>query len=209
MMEMPKPTEAHDVFHKMAGSWTGEETMYPSPWDPAGGKSVARTNSRVGVDGFALIGDYEQERGGHVTFRGHSVVTFDKNAGEYAMYWVDSMGMPGETFRRRLDGDTLTLVSHNPMGHAKLSYDMAVPDRLGCRMETSQDGIIWQPMFDSTYKKNPPPPPPAPPAKKPAPPAKKPAPPAKKKPVVKAKPVAKKAPVAKKKPAGKKAKARR
>ena len=163
MMEMPKPTDEHNVFHKMAGSWTGEETMYPSPWDPAGGKAVARTSSRVGVDGFALIGDYEQERGGNVTFRGHSVVTFDKNAGEYVMYWVDSMGMPGEAFRGRLDGSSLSLVSRNAMGHAKLTYDVSTPERLGCRMETSQDGVIWQPMFDSTYVKNPPPPPPPPP----------------------------------------------
>ena len=68
MMEMPKPTEEHNVFHKMAGSWTGEETMYPSPWDPAGGKAVARTSSRVGVDGFALIGDYEQSCGARSRF---------------------------------------------------------------------------------------------------------------------------------------------
>lgn len=210
MMEMPKPTEAHDVFHKLAGSWTGEETMYPSPWDPAGGKAVARMNSRVGVDGFALIGDYEQERGGTVTFRGHSVWSYDKNAGEYVMYWVDSMGMPGEAFRGKLDGSTLTMVSHNPMGHAKLMYDVSTPERIGCRMETSQDGMSWQPMFDSTYGKTPPPPPPPPPpaprAVKPAAP-KKPAP--KPKPAPKKKPMAKKAPVAKKKPAGKKTKGRR
>src|SRR5262245_23725341 len=217
MMEMPKPTQAHDVFHKLAGSWTGEETMYPSPWDPAGGKATARMSSRVGVDGFALIGDYEQERGGTVTFRGHSVWSFDKNKSEYVMYWVDSMGMPGEGFRGTLDGSALTMVSHNPMGHAKLTYDVSVPDRIGCRMETSQGGVIWQPMFDSTYVKAPPPPPPPPPppctatraARAPKRVAAKKNPTPKPKPAAMKNPAAKKAPVAKKTPAAKKAKARR
>ena len=52
MMEMPKPTEAHDVFRKMASSWTGEETLYPSPWDPAGALDrVSNARSRLWTAG--------------------------------------------------------------------------------------------------------------------------------------------------------------
>lgn len=152
-MEMPKPTDAHRQLEKLAGSWVGDETMYPSPYDPAGGKAIGRTNSRIGLDGFALIGDYEQERGGMITFRGHSVFTHEEQTGDYVMYWVDSMGMPGETFRGKLDGDVLSLRSHGPHGHFRLSYDLSSPGVLKSRMEMSQDGDNWAKFFDSTLTK--------------------------------------------------------
>jgi hypothetical protein len=204
-MEMPKPSDGHRLFEKMAGSWIGDETIYPGPMDPVGGKAISRYSTRIGVNGFALISDYEQERGGAVTFRGHAVFTFEPQSGDYVMYWVDTMGMPGETFRGRFDGNTLTLSSQNPMGQARLSYSFSADDRIMSRMEVSQDGFNWMPFFDSTYAKAPPPPSPARPSapapakrkppvakKKPAPVKKKPAPPpkkvvAKKKPIKKAK----------------------
>src|SRR5438067_10355079 len=107
MHEMPKPTEAHRLFEKLAGSWAGDKTMYPSQWDPVGGTAQAKTHSRIGVNGFALIGDYEQSRGGVVTFGGHSIMTYDPQSGEYVLHWVDSMGMPPEVFRGKLDGTKL------------------------------------------------------------------------------------------------------
>lgn len=32
-MEMPKPTPHHEKLKVLAGTWTGDETMKPSPWD--------------------------------------------------------------------------------------------------------------------------------------------------------------------------------
>jgi len=155
-MDMPKPTEAHRQLEKLAGTWVGDETLYPSPMDPQGGTATSRMTARVVADGFALVTDYEQERGGIVTYRGHGVFTYEPQAGEYVMYWVDSIGSPGETFRGRLDGSMLAMTSRGAMGSFRLSYDLATPGRLKSRMEMSQDGINWMPFFDSNYVPHPP-----------------------------------------------------
>jgi hypothetical protein len=67
-MEMPKPTAAHKQLELLAGDWVGEEIMHPSPWATGGGTATARVRNRVGLDGFAVIQDYVQERGGEPTF---------------------------------------------------------------------------------------------------------------------------------------------
>ena len=30
---MPEPGEQHRALQALAGTWAGEETLYPSPWD--------------------------------------------------------------------------------------------------------------------------------------------------------------------------------
>jgi hypothetical protein len=58
------------------------------------------------------------------------------------------MGMPADVFRGKFQGQVLTLVCKNPMGTHRLSYDFAERGTLRSRMESSQDGQSWQPMFD-------------------------------------------------------------
>jgi hypothetical protein len=159
--EMPMPTEAHRLFEKLAGSWIGNETIYPGPMDPVGGKAVSRYSARIGVNGLALISDYEQERGGEVTFRGHAVFTYEPQSGDYVMHWVDTMGTPPEMFRGKLTDNTLTLRTHNSMGHARLVYDVSAPRRFRSRMEISNDGENWMPFSDTVYTLLPRPPAPA------------------------------------------------
>ena len=53
-MDMPKPSPGHSKLAKLAGSWVGEETMHPSPWDPKGGTARGRSKSQLGLSGFAL-----------------------------------------------------------------------------------------------------------------------------------------------------------
>ena len=72
-MEMPKPTEAHHKLSALAGRWIGKEVMPPCPWDPKGGTAIGRCDNRVSVEGFVVLHDYEQERNGAVSFRGHGV----------------------------------------------------------------------------------------------------------------------------------------
>lgn len=152
-MEMPKPGPGHEKLASFTGTWSGEETMHPSPWDPKGGKANATTSGRVICDGFYVAGDYEQKRGGQVTFRGHSVIGFDDKTQEVVMHWFDSMGMGAELFRGKWKGDVLTLQSRSPMGHARLTYDFQEQGTLRTRMEMSQDGAQWAPMFDGAYHK--------------------------------------------------------
>ncbi len=152
-MEMPKPTAEHKQLEKLAGIWNGKEKMHPSPWDPAGGEAQGTTRGRVALDGFAVIADYEQSRGGKPSFAGHGVYTWDASAKQVVMHWFDSMGQGAEEFRGTWKGDRLELQSKNPMGLARMSYDFSKPGALTSRMEMSQDGKSWTTFFDGTYQR--------------------------------------------------------
>ena len=155
-MDMPKPTDAHRKLARLAGRWSGEETMFPSPWDPKGGTATGRTTARVALGDFAVISDYEQERDGQRVFSGHAVWTVDPHDSDHdcVLYWFDSIGMGLETFRGTWNGDHLTVQSRNPMGHARLIYDLSEPGVLKTRMETSQDSEAWSPMFEGSYRQD-------------------------------------------------------
>jgi hypothetical protein len=147
-MEMPQPSEGHRKLHTMAGRWEGEETMYPSRWDPKGGTAIGRINSRIALNGFVVINDYEQERDGHITFEGHGIYTYDPKAESYTLVWVDSMGAPPEIFKGNFEGDILTVAHGGPGMHVRVTYDMSQPNCLVRSMEISQDGKDWKRFLD-------------------------------------------------------------
>ncbi len=152
-MEMPRPTDAHRRLARLAGGWVGDEKMFPSEWDPEGGVALGRTSARVALGEFAVVTDYEQERDGQTTFSGHGVWTVDPNdpGNECVLYWFDSIGMGLEVFRGGWNGDILTVQSRNPMGHARLTYDLSEGGVIRTRMETSPDGERWQAVFEGGY----------------------------------------------------------
>ena len=150
-MEMPKPSSAHKKLELFAGTWSGDEKMHPSPWDPKGGVANASLASRVACDGFYVVGDYEQKRNGVVTFRGHSVFGYDDQSQEVVLHWFDSTGMGADLFRGKFQGQTLTLTCKNAMGNHRLVYDFSEKGTLRSKMETSTDGKQWNAMFDAVY----------------------------------------------------------
>lgn len=152
-MEMPKSTADHKKLEKLTGIWKGTEKMYPSAWDPKGGEAQAITRSRLALDGFAVIGDYEQTRGGTCTYQGHAVYTWDAQAKQVVLHWFDSMGHGVEEFRGAWSGDVLTLSSKTPMGHARLTYDFASAGVMRSSMEMSSDGKTWSKFFDANCKR--------------------------------------------------------
>ena len=139
-MEMPKASDGHRKLEKIAGRWEGEETMYPSPWDPKGGKAIGRINSRVALNGFAVINNYEQERDGAITFTGHGVFTYDPKADVYSLSWFDCMGV-------------LRMAHGGPGMHVRLAYDLSEPGSLLMSMEMSPDGTAWNRLFDGYLKR--------------------------------------------------------
>ncbi|HSM16609.1 MAG TPA: DUF1579 family protein [Gemmatimonadales bacterium] len=151
---MPKPSAGHVKLEKLAGRWEGEERMYPSQWDPKGGTAIGRTTSRMALDGFALIGEYEQERNGIITFSGHSVFTFDAHENLYSLHWFDCLGTPPELFTGRFEGDILTVAHGGPGMHARLTYDISDPQHLASKMEMAEDGKNWKTLFDGRYRRN-------------------------------------------------------
>ena len=154
-MEMPEPAAGHRELEKIAGHWEGEETMYPSPWDPKGGTALGRLNARIALNGFALISDYEQERDGKRTFTGHGVFSYDPKTDTYTLVWVDCMGAPPEIFKGSFEEGVLKLAHGGPGMHVRLTYDVSEPDCLRRSLEVSEDGREWKRFLEARSKRVP------------------------------------------------------
>ena len=153
MMEMPKLSDAHRKLERLVGRWSGEEKMFPSPWDPKGGVAAARINNKLALYGFAVVQHYEQERGGVVTFRGHGVFRWDANQNTYMLYWFDSMGFPPNEFRGDFKENILTMIHQGVQGHTRATFDFGKENRYTFRMEVSQDGKQWHTFTEGEYAK--------------------------------------------------------
>jgi hypothetical protein len=153
-MEMPRPRDEHRKLQSLAGSWTGEETMHPSPWDPKGGTATGRIESRLDLDGFFLLSDYVQECGGRPSYRGHGVFGYDPAERCYTMHWFDSMSATTtQPARGRWEGNVLTLEQRTPMGHSRYVYTFEGEGRYAFRLENSQDGERWATFMEGRYRR--------------------------------------------------------
>jgi hypothetical protein len=152
MMQMSKPQEEHRKLQGLAGTWTGEEKIHPSPWDPKGGAATGRIQSRIDLDGFFLISDYVEERGGQTSYRGHGVFGYDTNERCYTMHWFDSMGSPCQSAARgKWEGNVLRFENKHPMGHSRYVYTFEGEGRYAFKIENSQDGKQWATFMEGRY----------------------------------------------------------
>jgi hypothetical protein len=150
-MEIPQPSEGHRQLNRLVGTWTGEEHIQPSPWDPTGATAVGRVRNAPALDGLAVLQEYEQERGGSVAFRGLGVFHWDAAAGEHVLYWLDTLSPHRREFRGGFKGDVLTLTSHEEHGLARATWDFGSRNRYVYRLEVSPDGMAWNPYMEARY----------------------------------------------------------
>lgn len=153
-MTTPKPSAGHLVLELLSGKWEGEETMYPSQWDPEGGVAIGRNRNRIALGGFALITDYEQERDGAITFTGHGVYTYSPDEDCYSLHWFDCIGSPPEVFAGGFDDGVLTLAHGGPGMHARMTYDLSTDGVMKGTMEMSADGVEWTTLFEAVYRRS-------------------------------------------------------
>lgn len=151
-MERPRPTEHHARLARLAGEWTGDETLSATPDVPEQRATTGHFDNRMGVDGFYLINDYTQQRDGKVVFRGHGVYGWDEASERYTMRWFDSMGRdPGPPVLGEWAGDTLTFAAKGPHGQARYVYRIDGNDAFEFRIEVSNDGQQWTTMMAGRY----------------------------------------------------------
>ena len=151
-MEMPRPTEQHRKLQALVGDWVGEETLHPTPGSPHGGNATTRIRSRIDLDGFFLVTDHEQKRGGQVTYRGHGVLGWDHRQQRYTMHWFDIMGGdPGAPALGTWDGNKLCFQHQHHMGHSRYTYGFEHDGKYTLKIEFSQDGRDWMPFLDGNY----------------------------------------------------------
>lgn len=153
MMPMPKPTEAHHKLARFAGRWIGNEKLSPSPWDPKGGTAVGKCDNKIATDGFVLVHDYSQERGGTVNFRGHGVFSYDGGEKCYNLHWWDSMGFGINVFKGQLEGNTLKMLCGLPQGSTRGIWEFLGDGHYRFLMEVSPDGQQWMTMIEGDYSR--------------------------------------------------------
>jgi len=154
MPEMPVVSEEHVRLHVFEGEWIGEETMSPSPWGP-GGPAVGKYSGKIACDGFFIAQDYQQEKDGAVSYRGHGVFGYDAAQARVAWYWVDSMGsVPAQPAWGTWNGTTLELRSESPHGHGRYTYVFDGRDRYEFKLENSFDGgQTWHTFMTGKYRR--------------------------------------------------------
>ncbi len=152
--EMPRPAPEQARLDAMTGTWTAEEKMYPSPWDPKGGTATGRIVARTALGGFFVISDYTQSRGEQVTYEGHGVYRWNPQERCYEMLWFDNTGACGTAVvKGQFEGNRLTFQQAGPMGHSRYIYDFDEPGRYRFRLEMSEDGKAWAAFMEGAYKR--------------------------------------------------------
>ena len=156
-MDMPRPNEHHQAMSRLAGTWDGEDVMHPTPWEPQGSTTPARSVNRMAVDGFVLLRDYQQMRDGKATFSGHGVHSYDPQEGCHVLHWFDSFGMAPNIFKGHFSDNILTMISEESGDDAprriRLTYDLATPGKLTSKLEVSLDGENWSAFLDGVYSR--------------------------------------------------------
>lgn len=153
MIDVPKLTEAQEKLKTLVGNWRGPEIIHPSPFDPKGGEAAGIVNNRLALDGFAVIQDYEQQRGGRTNFRGHGIFRWDGNEKSYVLHWLDSVGGPLSEMRGSFDGRILQLVGRAATGHSRATFDFTRDRQYAYRMEVSPDGTKWFTFMEGDYSR--------------------------------------------------------
>jgi hypothetical protein len=150
---MPKLSDEQKRFADLfTGTWQGEETIYPSEHDAEGGIAFGSWTVEPTVDGFALLVDYSEQRGGAVGYRGHGVHTWDAQERCFFAFWFDNTGsvqragaratLEGDSYRYEMDG--------GPGKRSRMTYTFHGDD-LVFRIEHSKDGGPWTPFHEGRY----------------------------------------------------------
>jgi hypothetical protein len=133
------------------GTWQGEETLYPSEWDPKGGPAFGTWVCHASLDGFCLLIDYIEERAGKIVYRGHGIHGWDAETQTFCAYWFDNIGvMPKQPTRAKLEGNRYAYTSDGAHGFTRMTYEWA-GDAFEFRIDTSRDGQAWAPMHVGRY----------------------------------------------------------
>jgi hypothetical protein len=149
----PDLIATHHHLAALAGAWSGEEVLAPSPWSP-GGVASGRHVFGLAAGGFCVTQDYAEELDGAVSLTGHGVFTAEPDSGEVLWFWFDSIGYPPAVpSRGSFDaaGTRLVLEKTTPRGTQRATFALEgdllrheVAVRLG-------DATEFSPLVTATY----------------------------------------------------------
>jgi len=153
-MEVPKPGPEHKKLDVLAGSWTLDGDMKPSPMGP-GGKMTETEKCDWMDGGFFLVchTDFKSSMGdgAGLSILGYSA---DDKAFTYREYnsWGESMESKGS-----VDNDTWTWTNDEKMGgtimKGRFTMKLLSPTSYTFTFEMSQDGTKWTTVMDGKATK--------------------------------------------------------
>lgn len=153
-MEVPKPGPEHKKLDVLAGSWTLDGDMKPSPMGP-GGKMTETEKCDWMDGGFFLVchTDFKSSMGdgAGLSILGYSA---DDKAYTYREYnsWGESMESKGS-----VDNDTWTWTNDEKMGgtimKGRFTMKLLSPTSYTFIFEMSQDGTKWTTVMDGKATK--------------------------------------------------------
>ncbi|HUD64736.1 MAG TPA: DUF1579 family protein [Candidatus Sulfotelmatobacter sp.] len=153
-MEVPKPGPEHKKLDVLAGSWTLDGDMKPSPMGP-GGKMTETEKCDWMDGGFFLVchTDFKSSMGdgAGLSILGYSA---DDKAYTYREYnsWGESMESKGS-----VDNDTWTWTNDEKMGgtimKGRFTMKLLSPTSYTFTFEMSQDGTKWTTVMDGKATK--------------------------------------------------------
>lgn len=152
-MQMPQPGDKHRALEVMLGTWRATERMHPSHMSKDGTTVEGLVRNVRALDGFAIVQDYEQSRGGVVHFRGHGIFRYDEASKKYCLHWYDSMGHAPTLFEGTMDGGVLFLEHTGSHGSMRASWDFNTRNQITYFMDVAMGGQPWARFIDAQYQR--------------------------------------------------------
>ena len=153
-MPMPSPSAGDNELECMVGTWRGKEIIHPSPIAPTGGTVDGVAQNVRALDGFALVQDYTQSHGDHVTFRGHGVFRFDSASGIHHLHWFDSMGQGPTLWTGCMKSGRMTMEHIGPPMSMRAAWDFTRDGHLTYHMDIAFAGQPWTRFIDCEYRRD-------------------------------------------------------
>ncbi len=143
---------AIERFTFFAGSWEGEETIDPSPWDREDDVMTGRLSFRPARDGVLAV-EYAECRSGRHCYRASGVLAWDPQQG-YRLWWSDSeRGSRPLLAQGRWDGEQLTFSCDRPREWARFCLRVEGEDRMVFRRECPADGEPGAPIIEARFER--------------------------------------------------------
>jgi hypothetical protein len=154
-MDLPKPGDPHRKLERLAGKWTGKETLHSTgSWKPNGDRADGTFEFREGIDGFFLLADYAERIEGKPGIRGHGVLGWDPKEKSYTLHWFDNFGNPpAKPGRGQWKGNTLAFEHDMGKVQGRTVFELDGKDALNFRVEMSEDGKKWNRAVDGKYRR--------------------------------------------------------
>lgn len=153
--QMPSPAPELKKLDFLAGNWTDQADMKPSPMMPEGGKMTMTEKNDWMPGGFFLTlhSNFTSEMG---SGSGIAFMGYDTDAKQYTYDEFNSMGERSHS-TGSVDGDTWTWVGDQKMGNQTIKgrFTMKVlsPTAYSFKYEMSPDGTAWNTVMDGKSTK--------------------------------------------------------